>query len=82
MCVSVDTDRGIWVKALKKETMPWRQVILFDKQMIVSKQIFDFDGSIPIILFYDDKGNILKKMIGFNETNFVDIDKFIVKNLK
>ncbi len=78
--VSIDAERGMWVKALKKENMPWRQVILSDEQMKVSQQIFNFDGSIPLILFYNDKGDLLRKMIGFSEDNFIDIDKFIAKN--
>lgn len=42
-----------------------------------AKEIFQFDGSIPTMLLVDKKGEIIKKVIGYDKGNLDDIGAIV-----
>ena len=65
--VSLDEDLKNWKKALEHEKMPWRQLIMNKEVNMFSKELFSFDGSIPITLLVDERGEVIKKIVGYHE---------------
>ena len=77
--VSLDDDKDQWIKALEKEQMPWKQLLLSSENRKYSKELFSYNGSIPTILFIDSKGSIVKKYIGFSKTRGHEFETLIAK---
>ncbi|AYQ34027.1 TlpA disulfide reductase family protein [Runella sp. SP2] len=77
--VSLDEDKQNWLKALDKEQMPWKQLVMTDKTRIYANELFQFDGSIPTTLFVDNKGQIVEKFVGYDDNS---LEKFehLIKN--
>jgi thiol-disulfide isomerase/thioredoxin len=78
--ISVDQDSLDWVKALEKEKMPWKQLLLKGENEKYKKELFSFDGAIPLILFVDNRGKIIKKVNGYSEEHNKELF-MIVENL-
>lgn len=75
--VSVDEDRQAWIKAMQKEQMPWRQLMMPSSEQTYAKELFQFDGSIPTMLLVDQQGKIVKKVVGYDENNLAAIEAMI-----
>ena len=78
--ISVDDNKEDWYKALDKEQMPWRQLLITPEANTYSKELFNFDGSIPTTLFVDNQGKIIKKFVGYNEKGLEELKKLIVEH--
>jgi thiol-disulfide isomerase/thioredoxin len=77
--VSLDDNKDLWIKALEKEKMPWKQLILSTENRTYSKELFSYNGSIPTILFIDSKGSIIKKYIGYDKSRGNEFETMINK---
>lgn len=77
--VSVDNEKEDWFRALGHEKMQWRQLLLIGKEKIYYKELFNFDGSIPTILFINNQGKIVKKTVGFDEKNMEVFKDLLLK---
>ena len=75
--VSLDQDRAAWVQAMKKEQMPWRQLLITPSAQTYAKEIFQFDGSIPTMLLVNQRGEVVKKVVGYNEKNLDAIEAIV-----
>lgn len=67
--ISLDDNRDDWLNALKKYSMPWQQLWVSDDVRPYQQDIFQFDGSIPCVLFVNNEGKILNKIIGYAKEN-------------
>ena len=77
--VSLDDDKDLWIKALDKEKMPWKQLLLSSENRTYSKELFSYNGSIPTILFIDSKGSIIKKYVGYDKSRGNEFETLIAK---
>ena len=75
--ISVDDNKENWHKALDKEQMPWRQLLITPEATTYSKELFNFDGSIPTTLLVNNQGKIIKKFVGYDEKGFEELKKLI-----
>ncbi len=82
--VSLDRKKSDWMAAAQKYNMPWRQLWVQNDLSTYAKDIFQFDGGIPYVLFVDYKGTILRRFTGFNVENLKrytnTIDELLYKN--
>jgi thiol-disulfide isomerase/thioredoxin len=64
--ISTDEDNSSWQKALKKEQMPWKQLIVNEKSKEFEpiEIIFQISSSIPYIAFVDKNMKILNSHVG------------------
>jgi thiol-disulfide isomerase/thioredoxin len=80
--VSLDEDNESWKKVLEFEKMPWQQLIITSEQRQYQQDIFQFDGSIPTMLFVDKNGKIIDKLRGFDEKDgYINLTNKIEKYL-
>jgi len=63
--ISVDKDKGEWLKAMKEEQMAWPQLLAEGESLKSIQQDFAFRG-IPQIYFIDNKGKILEDYEGYH----------------
>lgn len=75
--ISMDEESDNWKKALSQEKMPWKQLLISKELLTYSKEFFGYNGSIPTVLFVDNKGVIVKKIIGYDKNNSVEFRKII-----
>jgi len=75
--ISYDEKYQKWKIALEDEKMPWRQLIIDKEVDVYSKELFQFDGSIPTTLLIDSSGKIIKKYVGHDKENEAEIVKLI-----
>ncbi len=75
--VSFDTDKSAWANAVQKEQMPWQQLVINESINVYAKEIFQYGGYIPTMLLVNKKGEIVKKMVGYDEKNNLAIEKII-----
>jgi thioredoxin-related protein len=52
-----------WKRALNSEGMPWRQLIVPKDKAELFNIIYEV-GSIPYVIFLDDKGKVITRRIG------------------
>ena len=65
LSVSIDGDKGSWLKALDEEDMSWTQVFTEDTgKDVMSKYNF---GSIPFLILIDKDGKIMKHNISLSD---------------
>ncbi|ACU64529.1 TlpA disulfide reductase family protein [Chitinophaga pinensis] len=69
LSVSLDAEEDKWKNALEKHPMPWTQLWLQQALKEYQQEIFQFDNSIPTIIFFNNKGEIIKKYTGANASN-------------
>ncbi|MCC6286781.1 MAG: TlpA family protein disulfide reductase [Chitinophagaceae bacterium] len=67
--LSLDTDESNWHDALQNHPMPWRQLLLPSSLHSSGNEILGFDGSIPTVLFFDNRGKLIEKIIGYDKNN-------------
>ncbi len=77
--VSLDSEKESWIKALNFFKMDWQQLIINPDLVQFQKDIFKFDGSIPTILFIDNKGEIIESIRGYNKSNEKKIEEIVNK---
>jgi len=75
--ISYDEKYQKWKTALEDEKMPWRQLIIDKEIDVYSKELFQFDGSIPTTLLIDSSGKIIKKYVRHDKENEAEIVKLI-----
>ena len=65
--ISVDTDKTAWHEMLKKQQMPWKQLIASDKET-QEKLFFKYkaNGDLPTVVFISKSGKILGLKVGFD----------------
>ncbi|WP_084332217.1 TlpA disulfide reductase family protein [Runella limosa] len=80
--ISLDENKQHWLKALDKEQMPWKQLLITKETRIYAKELFEFDGSIPTTLFVDKEGKIVKKFVGYDESSLREFEKLINNHFK
>lgn len=80
--ISLDSEKKDWLKALEKEEMPWMQLLLPLALKADQNDLFQFDGSIPTTFFFDDKGRLLKKTVGYDEQLFETYQSIISEKIK
>jgi thiol-disulfide isomerase/thioredoxin len=68
--ISVDKNPDEWKGMVKKLNMNWSQLWLDPTFVDDYKDQFQFNGTIPMILFVNSKGTVVKKYIGNEEKNF------------
>ena len=78
--ISLDEDREAWLRAMKKEQMPWPQRLMTPEVAAYSKELFQFDGHIPAMLLVDNRGKIVRKVIGYDENNMKSIEAVLQSN--
>lgn len=80
LSISLDSDISLWRKALAKEKMNWEQLIITPDLVDYQQDIFQFDGSIPMILFVNSEGEIVSQLKGYEENEGLErIESFIAK---
>lgn len=79
--VSLDENRDKWITAMQQEAMPWEQLWMTLEQQPYQKEIFGFDGSIPLTLFVDNHGKVLDKYVGYEDNSLQTYIEFIEKHL-
>ena len=75
--ISTDTKNSLWLKALEKEQMPWKQLVVNEKSKEYEpiEIIFQLSSSIPYIVLLDNNTKVIKSHVGLmNET---ELEKFI-----
>lgn len=79
--ISIDESQERWKEALKKENMLWEQVVVeSNTEFEKIKAIFGF-SSIPVVVFTDSKGKLIKKMLGYYPENEKLYREVILQNL-
>jgi thiol-disulfide isomerase/thioredoxin len=75
--ISTDEKREAWQKALVKENMPWKQLILKEnsKEYESVDIYFQLSSSIPYVALVDNNMKVLKSHVGL--MNEKEIEKFI-----
>ena len=79
--VSTDENRASWKAALFVESMPWKQLIVPKDKIELFNLTYEV-GSIPYVLFLDDKGKVITRSIGFDENTSVEYESIIAKYIK
>ncbi|WP_313157457.1 TlpA disulfide reductase family protein [Sphingobacterium multivorum] len=79
--VSLDRNELAWKKSLEENNMPWEQFIVPSEKMNFLYDILELDGSIPAVLFVNNQGKIINKLIGYDKGNIKCYDKIILENL-
>lgn len=80
-CVSTDENRASWKAALFVESMPWKQLIVPKDKVELFNLTYEV-GSIPYVLFLDDKGKVITSSIGFDENTSEENESIIAKYIK
>ena len=79
--VSTDENRASWKAALFVESMPWKQLIVPKDKIELFNLTYEV-GSIPYVLFLDDKGKVITRSIGFDENTSGEYESIIAKYIK
>ncbi|UPT71851.1 MAG: AhpC/TSA family protein [Flavobacterium sp. JAD_PAG50586_2] len=64
--ISIDENDSAWQKALEKEQMPWKQLILKEKsaEYVNMEIIFQLSPSIPYVALMDNDFNVVRSHVG------------------
>lgn len=80
--ISLDEKKEEWLTALEKEAMPWEQLLLPLALKPDQYDIFQFDGSIPTTFFFDNKGVLIDKSIGYDRNLYKTYSSIISNKIK
>jgi thiol-disulfide isomerase/thioredoxin len=61
--ISIDEDITAWKRALNSESMPWKQLIVPKEKTELFNTLYEV-GSIPYVIFLDNKGKVITRSIG------------------
>ncbi len=75
--ISTDENDAPWQKALEKEQMQWKQLILKEKseEYVPMEIIFQLSPSIPYIVLIDNDNNVTKSHVGLMTE--IEMEKFL-----
>lgn len=64
--VSIDEKKDLWQKALKRESMPWKQLIVTEKskEYEAIEILFQLSSSVPYVALLDEKMKVIKSHVG------------------
>lgn len=79
--VSVDDDKKAWNKAIQKEKMPWTQLLMNPETMEFAKEIFGFTQRVPLTLFINGEGKILRSFLSYGPESAGQFEKIIAEHL-
>lgn len=79
--ISIDNDMVAWNKAMQKEKMPWKQLLMTPETMEFSKEIFGFTQRVPLTLFVDGSGKIMNSFLGYGEESAGQFEHIIAEHL-
>lgn len=77
--ISIDDDKGAWNKAMQKEKMPWKQLVMTPETMEFSKEIFGFTKQVPLTLFVDGEGKTLHSFLGYGDESAEKFEDIIAE---
>jgi hypothetical protein len=75
---TVATDK---IEHLLVESMPWKQLIVPKDKIVLFNLTYEV-GSIPYVLFLDDKGKVITRSFGFDENTSGEYESIIAKYIK
>lgn len=75
--VSIDAAEIKWRMALGQFNMAWQQLWLPSELKQTFFDVFELDGNIPVILFTNGKGEILKKITGRSKAKTKEYKSFL-----
>lgn len=75
--ISTDTKNSLWLKALEKEEMAWKQLVVNEKSKEYEpiEIIFQLSSSIPYMVLLDNDMKVLKSHVGSMNEN--ELENFI-----
>lgn len=75
--ISTDSNNSSWQKALEKENMPWKQLVVNEKsnEFEPIEIFFQLSTSIPYVALVDNNMKVLKSNVGLMTEN--EMEKFI-----
>lgn len=76
--ISIDEEKDNWLKALNLNKMSWRQLFVQSDRLKEFNTEYEV-GSIPYVLFINDKGKLIKRFIGYNKSNFEEYKKILTQ---
>lgn len=79
--ISIDDDKSAWNKAMQKEKMPWKQLLMTPEAMEFSKEIFGFTQQVPLTLFVDGEGETINSFLGYGEESTGEFEGIIAEYL-
>lgn len=79
--ISIDDDKKAWRKAMRMEQMPWKQLLMNPETMEFSKEIFGFTQRVPLTLFVNGEGKLLRSFLGYGQESAGQFEKIISEHL-
>ncbi len=79
--ISVDYEKEPWIQAIQKEKMPWEQLMINSEISTYAKELFGYNKYIPLTLFVDREGNIIRKFSGFDKENEKAFEELIARHI-
>ncbi|WP_247233380.1 TlpA disulfide reductase family protein [Telluribacter sp. SYSU D00476] len=79
--ISIDESTQAWEKAVAQEQMPWDQLLMTAEAKTYARELFSFDRAVPVTLFIDGKGKLIRKMVGYDEGSQAVYDSIITRSL-
>lgn len=76
--VSIDTEPGLWQKALQQEQLPWQQFIIPKEKIEEIENIFSFT-TIPFVVFTTRDGKELGRIADYDPDNTARYDSILKK---
>ena len=76
--ISIDEDITAWKRALNSESMPWRQLIVPKEKTELFNTLYEV-GSIPYVIFLDNKGKVITRSIGVDANTQEEYNTIIHK---
>jgi thiol-disulfide isomerase/thioredoxin len=76
--ISIDEDITAWKRALNSESMPWKQLIVPKEKTELFNTLYEV-GSIPYVIFLDNKGKVITRSIGVDANTQEDYKTIIHK---
>jgi thiol-disulfide isomerase/thioredoxin len=79
--ISVDYEKEPWLEALKREKMPWKQLMMNAETNRYSKELFGYGNRIPLTLFLDQKGKVIQSFLGFDKEKVKTFESLIAQRI-
>jgi len=76
--ISIDEDITAWKRALNSESMPWKQLIVPKEKTELFNTLYEV-GSIPYVIFLDNKGKVITRSIGVDANTQEEYNTIIHK---
>jgi thiol-disulfide isomerase/thioredoxin len=79
--ISLDKDKLAWENALREENMEWDQFIVAEEDKEKFNRAYD-TRAIPLVVFTDESGKVLSRIVGYSQTNITQYDLEIRSQLR